>query len=434
MSKEESPLTILILGSGGREHSIAKSCSRSPLCQKVIAAPGNGGMRTEFECHPVDLEDPTAVVALARRVEADLVVIGPEIPLSLGAADALREAGIHAFGPGRDAARLEASKAFSKDFFKRHGIPTAAYGTFTELDPALAFLREQKLPVVVKASGLAAGKGVVIAEYFEEAEQTVRDMLEGEAFGDSGREVVIESFLEGEEVSVHLLVSGDSALLFPSSQDHKRVGEGDTGLNTGGMGAYAPADCFTPEIQARVESTIIAPTLAGLRKDGLDYRGALYIGLMLTEEGPKVLEFNVRFGDPETQVLLPLVADDPVALFLACARGDPLPQKCLFHPAYALVVVLAAAGYPGSYPKGEPISLPERLIRSAEVVHAGSRIDPENRLVTNGGRVLGAIGTGPSLKIAAAKAYEIADSISYPSKFLRRDIGWRQLQRRRGRR
>lgn len=430
MSKE-TQLTILILGSGGREHAMAKACANSPLSSKVITAPGNGGMMTEFECHPANLEDPNDLVSLAQRVEADLVIIGPEVPLSLGAADALRQAGILCYGPGKKAAELEASKSFSKAFFSRHGIPTAAYASFSDLEKARAYLQDQSFPVVIKASGLAAGKGVIIAQNRPEAESTVEAMLSGTAFGESGKEVVIEEFLQGEEVSIHLIVSGDSWILLPASQDHKRVGEGDTGLNTGGMGAYAPADLFTEALKSEVIETIIEPSIQGLQKEAMNYRGTLYIGIMVTADGPKVLEYNVRFGDPETQVLLPLVADDLVGLFLTAARGESLPEKVLFHPAYAMVVVLAARGYPDSYPKGEVISLPKQLIRSAGLIHAGTRVDADNQLVSNGGRVLGAIGTGPSLKIAAAKAYEVANQVSYPSKYLRQDIGWRQLERKR---
>lgn len=430
MSKA-SDLTILIIGSGGREHALAKCCLASPLAAKVIAAPGNGGMATELECHPVDVADPDDIVALAERVEADLVIIGPEVPLCAGAADALEAAGIATFGPSKAAARLEASKAYCKDFFARYGIPTAAYTTFTDLDAALAYLGDCAFPQVIKASGLAAGKGVIIAETREIAEEAIRSMISGTAFGDSGREVVIEEYLEGEEASIHALISGGTTLLLPASQDHKRIGEGDTGPNTGGMGAYAPADIVTPEMEREIRKSIIEPTLAGLQAEKLDFRGTLFIGLMLTPDGPRVLEFNVRFGDPETQVLLPLVAEDLVPIFLKVARGEALPDRLLLHPAYAMVVVLAARGYPGPYPKGLPILLPEQMIRSSGLVHAGTRIDPDGSLVTHGGRVLGVIGTGAKLKIAAAKAYEGVEAIRFEGKTYRHDIGWRQLERRR---
>lgn len=428
---EDSPIDILILGTGGREHSLAKACRNSPLAGEITVAPGNGGIQSEFACHALDLEDPEAGVALARKLGVQLVIIGPEVPLSCGFADALRAAGFLVYGPDAAAARLEASKAFAKDFFTRHGIPTAAYGTFSDFSAARDFLRAQKLPIVIKASGLAAGKGVIIAQTREEAESTLASMLDGSAFGESGSEVVIEEFLEGDEVSIHLVVSNESWIMLPPSQDHKRVGEGDTGPNTGGMGAYAPAGVFTDALRQTVEESIIRPTIEGLRQDGLDYRGTLYIGIILTPDGPKVLEFNVRFGDPETQVLLPLYAGDWVALFLACARGEALPAKPDLHPAFAMVVVLASKGYPGEYPKGEPITLPATAIRSTEIIHAGVARDGDGTLRTVSGRVLGAVGTGPTLKIAAQKAYEAADAVHFGSKYLRRDIGWRQLQRKR---
>jgi len=430
MSKE-SRLTLLILGSGGREHSLARACQNSPHVDRIIAAPGNGGLMKEFECHPLNLEDSEAGVALAKEVGADLVLIGPEVPLSLGFADALREAGIPTYGPGKKASQLEASKAFAKDFLTRHQIPTATHRTFSDLEEARAYLQKHSFPAVIKASGLAAGKGVIIAHTMDEAESVLQSMLDGSAFGESGKEIVIENYLEGEEVSIHLLISGDTWIMLPPSQDHKKAGEGDTGPNTGGMGAYAPADIVTEAVNREIHAGIIKPTLEGLRRDGIDYRGTLYIGLMLTQDGPKVIEFNVRFGDPETQVILPLIADDLVELFLLCAEGKPLPEKVHLHPAYAMVVILASKGYPGSYPKGEIITLPEQIMRSASVVHAGTRLNENYELVTDGGRVLGIIGTGPTLKIAAQKSYEAAEQIHFHSKYFRKDIGWRQLKRRR---
>ena len=430
MSKA-SDLNILIIGSGGREHAIAKCCLASPQVAKVMAAPGNGGMATELECHPVQVDDPGDILELAQQVEADLVIVGPEVPLCEGAVDLLEDSGILAYGPRKAGAQLEASKAFCKDFFEKYQIPTAAYRNFTEVEPALAYLESQNFPVVIKASGLAAGKGVIIAEDLQAATTAATSMLSGDAFGDSGKEIVIEEFLTGDEASVHLLISKHSYLMLPASQDHKRIGEGDTGLNTGGMGAYAPADVVSPALESQIREAIVEPTLAGFKDEGLDFRGTLFIGLMLTESGPKVLEFNVRFGDPETQVLLPLVAEDLVPVFLNVARGEPLPEKLLLHPAYAMVVVLAARGYPESYEKGDHIELPDQMIRSAGLVHAGTRIAPDGSLVTNGGRVLGIIGTGAKLKIAAAKAYEGVDAVHFNSKVFRRDIGWRQLERRR---
>ncbi|MFW5874434.1 MAG: phosphoribosylamine--glycine ligase [Verrucomicrobiota bacterium] len=424
-----SSLSILVVGSGGREHALVQMCRKSPLAGRVIAAPGNGGMASEVDCFDVAVEDLPGMVRLARKERIGLVVVGPEVPLSLGLVDALEAAGIPAYGPRKDGALLESSKAFCKDFFARHNIPTAAYATFTEVEPALAYLREHPAPIVVKASGLAAGKGVIMAQTQAEAEAAVRDMLEGGAFGDSGAEIVIEETLYGEEASIHAIVSGDDFVCLPASQDHKRVGEGDTGLNTGGMGAYTPTSKVGPELQKTIEASVIRPTLAGFKNDGIDFRGTLYAGLMLTDKGPKVLEYNVRFGDPETQVLLPMVADDLVPVLLASAKGDPLPKQLNFREGAAIVVVLAAAGYPGSYPKGETIAFPDSLPEGIAIVHAGTRRAADGRITTNGGRVLGVSAQAPSLKEAADLAYRVCDQVSFPSKYLRRDIGHRELNR-----
>ena len=402
-------LNILVLGSGGREHTLAKVCSRSDCVGKVMVAPGNGGMSDEFEAHDLNIEDNSEIVRLAKEQQVDLVVVGPEVPLCNGAVDALNEAGILAYGPDRAGARLEGSKAYTKDFLNKYGIPTAAYGNFSEIEPALAYLGKLALPVVVKASGLAAGKGVLICQTLEEAEEAVRDMLAGESFGDSGKEVVIEEFLEGEEASLHLICSGESFVAMPMSQDHKKVGEGDTGLNTGGMGAYAPTQLVTPEMLAEYEQSIVRPTLAGLKSEGVDFRGTLYVGLMLTSEGAKVLEFNVRFGDPETQVILPLLADDLVPLLLQSARGEDMPEKVAFKNESSMVVVLTSAGYPESYPKGETIRIAEEIPRGSEVIHAGTQKNQAGEIVSAGGRVLGAVGTGETLALARKKPMPFAD-------------------------
>ncbi len=422
-------LNILVLGSGGREHHLAKACSRSACVGKVIVAPGNGGMSDEFEAHDLNIEDNSEIVRLAKLQQVDLVVVGPEVPLCNGAVDALNEAGILAYGPDRAGARLEGSKAYTKDFLNKYGIPTAAYGNFSEIEPALAYLGKLALPVVVKASGLAAGKGVLICQTLEEAEEAVRDMLAGESFGDSGKEVVIEEFLEGEEASLHLICSGESFVAMPMSQDHKKVGEGDTGLNTGGMGAYAPTQLVTPEMLAEYEQSIVRPTLAGLKREGVDFRGTLYVGLMLTSEGAKVLEFNVRFGDPETQVILPLLADDLVPLLLQSARGEDMPEKVAFKNESSMVVVLTSAGYPESYPKGETIRIAEEIPRGSEVIHAGTQKNQAGEIVSAGGRVLGAVGTGETLALAREKAYALCGLIDFPSKFFRNDIGHREFSR-----
>jgi phosphoribosylamine--glycine ligase len=343
--------------------------------------------------------------------------------------DALNEKGIIAYGPNKAGAELEGSKAFTKDFLARHNIPTAAYGAFSEVEDALDFLGGSKVPLVVKASGLAAGKGVVICETIEEAERNVREMLSGESFGESGKEVVIEEFLEGEETSLHLICSGDSYVTLPMSQDHKKAGEGDTGLNTGGMGAYAPTPLITPDMLSDYETNIVQPTLAGLKADGIDFRGTLYIGLMLTQDGPKVLEFNVRFGDPETQVILALLDEDLVPVLLASAKGEDLPRNLKFKDESAMIVVVASKGYPESYPKGEIITIPSTLPENTDLIHAGTKQNETGDIVSAGGRVLGAVGRGATLTEAAERAYALCDSIDFTSKFLRRDIGHRELNR-----
>lgn len=422
-------INILVVGSGGREHALVQKCRQSPMADLVIAAPGNGGMASEVQCFDISVEDVAGMVELAEQHSIGLVVVGPEVPLSLGLVDALAEVGIPAYGPNQAGAQLESSKAFCKDFFARHHIPTAAYGTFTEIAPALAYLEEHPAPIVIKASGLAAGKGVIMAETQAEAIAAVKDMLEGDAFGSSGKEIVIEETLYGEEASIHVIASGQDFVCLPPSQDHKRAGEGDTGLNTGGMGAYTPTSRVTPAMQAEIEEQVIKPTLAGLRADGIDYRGTLYAGLMLTDKGVKVLEYNVRFGDPETQVLLPMVADDLVPVLLASAKGEALPSQLKFHEGAAIVIVLAAGGYPGSYAKGIPIHFPESLPASSAVVHAGTVRDADGTIRTAGGRVLGVSAQAASLQEAAALAYSVCDQVHFEGKYLRRDIGHRELNR-----
>lgn len=426
---ESSKLNILVVGSGGREHALVQKCLQSPLAGHVLAAPGNGGMAADVPCFDVAVEDTDALVQLAQRETVGLVVVGPEVPLSLGLVDALAEVGIPAYGPTKDGAQLESSKAFCKDFFARHQIPTAAYATFTEVERALAYLETHPAPIVIKASGLAAGKGVIMAETQEAAVSAVKDMLQGDAFGSSGREIVIEETLYGEEASIHVIVSGEDFVCLPPSQDHKRAGEGDTGLNTGGMGAYTPTSQVTPEMQQAIEETVIRPTLAGLKADGIDYRGTLYAGLMLTEQGVKVLEYNVRFGDPETQVLLPMVADDIVPVLLASAKGERLPETLRVHEGAAVVIVLAAGGYPGNYQKGDAIELPVDLPKCTAVVHAGTNRDADGTIRTAGGRVLGVSAQAPSLQLAADLAYSVCDQIEFSGKYLRRDIGHRELSR-----
>ena len=427
MNKEN--LRVLIIGSGGREHTLAKICAQSPLVKDVLVAPGNGGISREFATFPLNVGKNGEIVSLAKKELADLVVVGPEVPLCNGAVDALSDAGILAYGPSESAARLEGSKAFTKDFLARHQIPTADYGNFQTIKPALDYLQSCSLPVVIKASGLAAGKGVLICTTMKEAENAVRDMLDGSSFGESGKEVVVEEFLEGEEASLHLICSGKHYLALPISQDHKKVGEGDTGLNTGGMGAYAPTKLISSEMLAEYEQSIVIPTLQGLIDDGIDFRGTLYIGLMLTVNGPKVLEFNVRFGDPETQVILPLVEDDIIPVLIQSAKGEALPDRLKIKNQSAMIVVLASKGYPEVYSKGELIIEEEINPNECQLIHAGTKLNEQNQVVTAGGRVLGAVGWGENLAQARDRAYQLCDQVNFASKYFRKDIGHREFSR-----
>lgn len=431
MVKERS-LKILVVGSGGREHALVRACLASPLTAAVEAAPGNGGMALEVTCHPVAVDNIDGMIGLCQRQAYDLVVVGPELPLSFGLADRLRAQGVAVYGPGADGALLEASKTHTKAFLKRYAIPTAAGEKFTTVEAALTYLKGRSFPIVIKASGLAAGKGVIIAQDATEAEATVKDMLEGGAFGESGHEILIEDFMEGEEASIMLMLDGQRYLQLSPSQDHKRIGDGDTGPNTGGMGAYAPAAVVDDAVRRALIETIIEPTLAGLKAEGIDYRGTLYIGIMITAEGPKVVEFNVRFGDPECQVLLPLLATDPVQLLYDCAHGQLSPETVHFHPGYAAVVVLAAGGYPGSYRKGDPIELPESLPSGVAVIHAGTKLAQDGKTtLTDGGRVLGVVARDADLAQALDAAYKVCGKITFADATYRRDIGHRELNRQR---
>lgn len=427
-SAHPNDLNVLVIGSGGREHALLQACLRSPMVKRAIAAPGNGGMALEATCLPLEVTDVAATVALARREAIDLAIVGPEVPLAVGVADALRAAGIATFGPDQRGAELEASKAVCKRFFQTHGIPTADWQRFTSVQPALDWMRTRSFPLVVKASGLAAGKGVLICDDFPAAENAVRAMLEHHQFGSSGEEIVIEEFLQGEEASLMVVISGNDYVCLPVSQDHKRIGEGDTGLNTGGMGAYAPAAVADAGVMQRVRSSIIEPTLRGFATEGINYRGVLFIGLMIHAGQPKVLEFNVRFGDPECQVLLPLFASDPIAMLWDCAIGQLDPARIRFHDACSLIVVLAANGYPGNYPKGSPITLPQPLPENCQILHAGTALSTDGNLLSAGGRVLGVVATAPSLEQAAHIAYSVCDQIIWSDKYYRRDIAHRQLK------
>ena len=422
-------MNILLLGSGGREHALAWKLAQSPLCETLYAAPGNPGIAQDATLVALDAGDHPAVVAFCEARRIGLVVIGPEAPLVDGLADSLRGAGVAVFGPSQAAAQLEGSKGFTKDLCARAGIPTAAYDRATSLDTALASLDRHALPVVIKADGLAAGKGVVIAQTRAEAEAALADMFAGQ-FGGAGAEVVIEEFLEGEEASFFALTDGATILPFGSAQDHKRVGEGDTGPNTGGMGAYSPARVLTPLLEGEAIERIVAPTVRAMKEAGMPYSGVLYAGLMLTRDGPKLIEYNARFGDPECQVLMLRLEDDLAELLLACAQNrlaGCAPPK--FSRDTALTVVMAADGYPGTPTKGGTIDgLQAAEATGAKVFHAGTA-QRDGVLVANGGRVLNVTALGGSVREAQDNAYRAVDVIDFPDGFCRRDIGWREIER-----
>jgi len=421
-------MNVLLIGSGGREHALAAAIVKSPLLSRLFVAPGNPGTAKLAQNVALDVADAQAVIDFCRIQKIGFVVIGPEQPLVDGLVDALEAANIKAFGPSQAAARLEGSKGFTKDLCAKYHIPTGAYQRFTERAPALAYLRQQGAPIVVKADGLAAGKGVVVAMTLAEAEAAVETMFDG-AFGAAGAEVVIEAFLDGEEASFFALCDGEKALAFASAQDHKRVGDGDTGPNTGGMGAYSPAPVVTPEIAARVMQEIINPTVAAMKAEGCPFKGVLFAGLMIGSKGPQLIEFNTRFGDPECQVMLARLEDDLLGLLLACAEGR-LPEKVHLSDQTALTVVLAAAGYPAAPRKGGPIAGIERAeaIEGVRVTHAGTKAEG-GKLVANGGRVLNVTGLADNVSAAQALAYRGVDAIDFPDGFCRRDIGWQAIKR-----
>jgi phosphoribosylamine---glycine ligase len=420
-------MNILLLGSGGREHALAWKLAQSPACTRLYAAPGNPGIAEEAELVALDATDHGAVIAFCADKAIALVVIGPEAPLVDGLSDALRAAGVPVFGPSQAAAQLEGSKGFTKDLCARAGIPTAGYVRTSSLEEARAALARFSAPYVLKADGLAAGKGVVIAETLAEAEDALADMFGG-GFGDAGAQVVIEEFMEGEEASFFALTDGTAIIPFGSAQDHKRVGDGDVGPNTGGMGAYSPAPVLTPELQARVLAEIIEPTVRTMRADGNPYAGVLFAGLMLTAEGPKLIEYNARFGDPECQVLMMRLESDLVGIMLACAQGELAGNQVALREETALTVVMAAKGYPGTPEKGGAIALNDAGAAGAKVFHAGTAL-VDGALVANGGRVLSVTATGASVTEAQARAYAAVDAITFPTGFCRRDIGWREVAR-----
>ncbi|MEM9668585.1 MAG: phosphoribosylamine--glycine ligase [Pseudomonadota bacterium] len=426
-------MNILLIGSGAREHALAWKMDQSPLVDAVHSAPGNPGMDSIGPCFDVKADDVDGLEKLALQLEPDLIVVGPEAPLALGLSDRLRTRGFDVFGPSEEAAQLESSKGFSKDKMKKYNVPTAAYGRFTDAAEARTFLDQMNEPYVLKADGLAAGKGVVIAETREEAEAEIDEMLSGK-FGDASAELVIEEFMAGEEASVFVLTDGEGAIYLPAAQDHKRVGEGDTGPNTGGMGAYAPAPIMDGAMLERVKSEIVEPMLQGMAADGMPYQGVLYVGLMITDDGPKVVEFNARFGDPECQALMAGLAGDIVPLLLVCATGGLEGNEDAFSELLKLeafrpsaTVVLASRGYPGSYDKGSAIHRLDEASGMPDTVifHAGTDKSDTGELIAAGGRVLSVTATGPSLDQAFFRAYRAVDTIDWPEGFCRQDIGWR---------
>jgi phosphoribosylamine--glycine ligase len=425
-------MNILIIGSGGREHALAWKAAQSTRVETVYVAPGNAGTAMEpgIENVELDVMDFAGLAEFATSKGCGLTIVGPEAPLVEGVVDYFQERGLRCFGPGKGAAQLEGSKAFTKDFLARHNIPTAAYGNFTELEPALAYLRAQGAPIVVKADGLAAGKGVIVAETLEQAEAAVTDMLSGNAFGDAGCRVVIEEFLEGEEASFIVLADGEHVLPMATSQDHKRIGEGDTGPNTGGMGAYSPAPVVDTDVHQRVMEQVILPTVHGMASEGNAYTGFLYAGLMITPAGePRVIEYNCRFGDPETQPIMMRLQSDLVELCDAALDGKLDTAEANWDTRCAIGVVLAAGGYPGSYAKGIPIAgLDAAQADGIKVFHAGTRME-NDQVVTSGGRVLCVTALGDDIASAQQACYRAADKISWDGMTLRRDIGWRAIAR-----
>ncbi|GLT18995.1 phosphoribosylamine--glycine ligase [Vibrio zhanjiangensis] len=425
-------MRILIIGSGGREHALAWKAAQNPKVEIVYVAPGNAGTAQEPKLENVNIgaESISELVTFARDKQIDLTIVGPEGPLVIGVVDAFREAKLPIFGPTQAAAQLEGSKAFTKDFLARHNIPTAAYANFTEIEPALAYVRQQGAPIVVKADGLAAGKGVIVAMTLKEAEDAIEDMLAGNAFGEAGSRVVIEEFLDGEEASFIVMVDGKNVLPMATSQDHKRVGEKDTGPNTGGMGAYSPAPVVTPEIHERILQEVIYPTVRGMEAEGHPYTGFLYAGLMIDNAGtPKVIEYNCRFGDPETQPIMMRMESDLVELCLMAVDGRLDQAESKWDPRASIGIVLAAGGYPLEYAKGDVISLPTSQTTDQKVFHAGTSQNDAGEIVTNGGRVLCAVALGHSVSEAQKLAYELVDEISWEGMFYRSDIGYRAIER-----
>ncbi len=424
-------MKVLLVGSGGREHALAWRLAQSDKCEALYCAPGNAGIASIAECADIKADDIAGIVAFAEDKEIDFVVVGPEGPLVLGLVDALKDAGIPAFGPTKAAAQLEGSKGFTKDLCQKYNIPTAAFGRFTDPQRASEFIRKTGAPIVVKADGLAAGKGVIIAQTVKEAEDAVKDMLSGNAFGEAGHEVVVEEFMDGEELSFFALADGRSVLFMGSAQDHKRVGDGDTGPNTGGMGAYSPAHLMNDALHEKIMNRIITPTIEGMAKDGHPYTGILYAGIMVVKGDPYLIEYNARFGDPECQVLMTRLQEDVLDLLYAAATGDLdlYGGQLNWSTQHALCVVMAAKGYPGNYVKNTVI----RHINDADtmegvkVFHAGTSKNAKGDIISIGGRVLNVVAAGATVESARDKAYRALDKIDWPDGFARRDIAWRAI-------
>ena len=421
-------MNLLVVGGGGREHAIIKKLKENPSVETIYALPGNGGIAQDAVCVPeIGAKDIPAIVDFAKSHDIDFAVVAPDDPLALGCVDRLHEAGIPCFGPDAKAARIEASKVFSKNLMKKYGIPTASYEVFNDPAKALEYLKTASFPIVIKADGLALGKGVLIPQNLVEAEDAVKTIMEDKAFGDSGNEIVIEEFLTGPEVSVLAFTDGTAIRPMVSSMDHKRAGDGDTGLNTGGMGTIAPNPYYTADVAQVCMDTIFLPTLAAMRAEGCPFKGCLYFGLMITPQGPKVIEYNCRFGDPETQVVLPLLKTDLLTVMQAVENETLADLEVEWSDGAAACVILASGGYPSHYEKGKVMSFPASTPANVTIYHAGDKLDGEGRLVTSGGRVLGITAMAPTLKEALADAYAAAETVNFDGKYMRHDIGRRAL-------